>query len=213
MTFDELIITTIVLIIAGSETVATQLSGVTYYLCSNPSVLTKLKDEIRGSFKSEADINIISTNNLTYLTAVLQESQRLYPASAGSLPRVTPPGGCTIAGRYVSGNTSVSINHWSAYHASFNFTRPYDFIPERWLGGKEWESDKRKIVQPFSVGPRNCIGRNLAMAEMRVLLTRLVWGFEMVLDEKSTGWSRGQKVFLVYDKPSLWVRLKPVVRE
>ena len=75
-----------------------------------------------------------------------------------------------------------------------------------------WEEDKRKIVQPFSVGPRNCIGRNLAMAEMRVLLARLMWGFEMVLDERSAEWGRGQDIFLVYDKPSLWVRLKPVVR-
>lgn len=52
MTFDELVITTAVLIIGGSETVATQLSGLVYNLCSNPSVLDKVKAEIRSKFKN-----------------------------------------------------------------------------------------------------------------------------------------------------------------
>lgn len=85
---------------------------------------------------------------------------------------------------------------------------------ERWLGDEEFEEDNRKMVQPFSVGPRNCIGRNLAMAEMRVLVARLVWGFDMELVEESKGWGipGRQRIFLVYEKPPLMVRLKPVVR-
>jgi hypothetical protein len=48
------------------------------------------------------------------------------------------------------------------------------------------------------------------MAEMRVLVVRLVWGFDMELEEVSKDWIKGQRVFLVYDKLSLWVRLKAV---
>ena len=86
-------------------------------------------------------------------------------------------------------------------------------MPERWLGDKEFEEDNRKMVQLFSVGPRNCIGRNLAMAELRVLVARLVWGFDMEVVEESKGWGilRRQRVFLVYEKPPMLVRLRPVV--
>ena len=212
MNFDELTVTTVVLIVAGSETVATQLSGLTYYLCSNPSLLTKLQKEIRSTFKSEKEITMVSTNSLTYLTAVLNETLRIYPASVGILARVTPPEGCVIAGRFVPGRTSVSVARWSASHSSSNFTRPHEFIPERWLGEEEFEADNRKMLQPFSVGPRNCVGRNLAMAEMRVLVARLVWGFNMELCEESKQWVQGQNVFLVYDKPPLMMKLEPLGR-
>lgn len=33
------------------------------------------------------------------------------------------------------------------------------FVPERWLGDPKYADDKRVAVQPFSVGPRNCIGK------------------------------------------------------
>ncbi|CZR68230.1 related to cytochrome P450 CYP3/CYP5/CYP6/CYP9 subfamilies [Phialocephala subalpina] len=212
MSFDELTTTAVVLIIAGSETTATLLSGVTYYLLANPQVLSKLTAEIRGEFRNESDITMISVNRLNYELAVLNEALRIYPASAGSLPRVTPPEGCTIAGRFVPGNTSVAVNHWSAYHSRSNFKRPYDFIPERWTGDAEFKDDNRKVLQPFSVGPRNCIGRNLAYTEMRVILAKMIWNFDMELCEESREWNKGQKVFLVYDKPPLMVKLKPVVR-
>lgn len=81
MTFDELTITTIVLIIGGSEIVAMQLSGVMYYLLSNPSALAKLTADVRGAFKTQNEINMVSTNSLSYLSAVLSE----IPAN---LPRI-----------------------------------------------------------------------------------------------------------------------------
>jgi cytochrome P450 len=39
--------------------------------------------------------------------------------------------------------------------------------------------DIKSVVQPFSVGPRNCIGVNLAYAEMRIVLSRLLWNFDL----------------------------------
>jgi cytochrome P450 len=80
------------------------------------------------------------------------------------------------------------------------------------MGNPEFRDDKRKVVNPFSVGPRNCIGRNLAFAEMKVILARMIWNFDMELCEESKEWVKGQPVYLVYDKPPLMVKLKPVVR-
>jgi hypothetical protein len=50
----------------------------------------------------------------------------------------------------------------------------------------------------------------MAMAEMRAVLARVVWHFDISLCEESVGWNQ-QKVFLLWEKPDLMVRLK--VRE
>jgi cytochrome P450 len=213
MTFDELSYTTVVLMVAGSETVATTLSGLTYYLCANPSVHARLKSEIRETFKTEKDINLASTNSLPYLGACINEALRIYPAAVGIMARITPPEGCIVAGRFVPGNTTVNVSRWGVSRSPSNFQKPDEFLPQRWLGGEEFEGENRKAVQPFNVGPRNCIGQNLAWAEMRVMAARLIWGFDMELEEVSKNWNEGQKVFMVFDKPSLWVKLRPVVRE
>jgi hypothetical protein len=57
--------------------------------------------------------------------------------------------------------TRCSIWHHAAYRYEDNFTRPEEFIPERWLldASAEFKNDKREVVQPFMVGPRGCLGK------------------------------------------------------
>ena len=53
---------------------------------------------------------------------------------------------------------------------------------------------------------------SLAYAEMRVILTRLLWNFDLTLDERSKNWV-DMKIFLMWEKPPLYVTLTPVVRK
>ncbi|TVY90945.1 Averantin hydroxylase [Lachnellula willkommii] len=217
MTKTELLPTASTLIMAGSETTATLLSATSYLILTHPSSLSKLQAEVRNAFKTEEEINIVSVNSLSYMLAILNEALRLYPPSPASFNRVTPAAGCQIAGRFVPGNTSVAVNQWSANHSPTNFVRPDEFVPERWMGGDgdgdgEFAGDSRRAVQPFGVGRRDCIGRNLAYAEMRLILARLVWNFDMETAGESRGWMENLRIFLVYEKRPLMVHLKPVVR-
>jgi cytochrome P450 len=106
----------------------------------------------------------------------------------------------------------VSVQNYAAYHHELNFRRPDDFIPERFLSDPDFASDNREVLQPFSVGPRNCIGRNLAYLEMRLILAKVVYNFELELDEARTGDWAHQKAFLLWDKRPLWVRIKPAAK-
>lgn len=90
-----------ILVIAGSETTATLLAGVTYYLMKNPDVLKKVNDEVRSTFKSEDEITFTSINELPYMIACLTEGLRIYPPVAAGLPRVVPEGGATIGDTFV----------------------------------------------------------------------------------------------------------------
>lgn len=89
--------------VAGSETTATALSAINYYLIRTPHARKLLQDEIRSSFKSYEDINATSTAPLKYMDAVCKEAMRMYAPLPLGLPRVVPPGGDTVDGEWLPG--------------------------------------------------------------------------------------------------------------
>lgn len=102
-----------VLIVAGSETTATVLSGCTYLLTTNPDKLAKLVKEVKDHFSNEDEIDLLSTSKLPYLHAVLEESMRRYPPVPVALPRITPSGGQEILGKWIPGNVCKLSNRIS----------------------------------------------------------------------------------------------------
>ncbi|KAJ5809607.1 Cytochrome monooxygenase lcsI [Penicillium pulvis] len=211
MTGKEMEANAALLILAGSETTATLLAGLSYYLAQNPATYKRLVEEIRSTFKSYDDINFLGVSQMTYLNAALEEALRVYPPVPAVIPRVVPKGGSVIDGMFVPQGVSVSGAHYSTYHAESNFAEPDSFIPERWLDDREkrFESDNRSSLAAFSLGPRNCIGRNLAYAEMRVIVAKVFWSFDMTLDESSKGWNV-QKSFNIWEKKPLMMHLTKV---
>ncbi|KAI8952234.1 putative cytochrome P450 monooxygenase [Xylaria longipes] len=206
----RLTVNAILLIIAGSETTATLLSGATWLLTSHPEILRKVEQEVRSAFKSDDEITLTSVGNLTYMLACLNEALRCYPPVAGNLPRIVPKGGAMINGMFVPEGNLVSVYQWAVNHDEHYWKEPNSFAPERWLGDPKYKSDQLDAMQPFSVGPRNCIGKNLAYAEMRLILAKIVYNFDLTLADDSRNWLDGQKASTVWEKPALNVYLKPV---
>ena len=230
------------LILAGSETTATALSGVTYYLLKSPKALQKIAEEVRNAFTAESEIDFVNASaRLPYTLACLTEGLRIYPPGPTLAPRRTPKGRITnIAGYQVPGwvrfhpsgaqNTNYTGNHadamrslqtivgvhaLTASHSEANFYLPDKFIPERWLTSSTTDpssafyKDCRSASQPFSLGPRNCLGKSLAYNEMRVILARLLWNFDLELCAESEKWDR-QCTYTLWEKPPLMCRLRNV---
>ncbi|KAI1811604.1 cytochrome p450 monooxygenase [Poronia punctata] len=208
LTVGELEINAQLLTLAGSETTATLLSGALFLLGSHPDVLDKLVKEVRTFFRNEDEINLVSVNGLNYMLACLNEAFRLYPPVPIGLPRVVPEGGFKIAGNWVPQDTSVAVWQLAANYSPRNFTNPEEYRPERFLGDPEFAEDDLSAMQPFSVGPRNCIGRNLAYAEMRLILARILFRFDVKLAPEARDWLKGQRVYSLWDKPPLPFYLK-----
>lgn len=198
-----------VLVLAGSESTAVAITGAVYYILSNPTVHEKLRKEIRDTFPTCADIQLRAVQSkLPYLDAVVQETMRIHPPFANGFPRVVEDkNGAVICGKWVPKGTAVSINHYCCGTSSQNFIDPFAFVPERWLGDPKYTNDKRDAVQPFLVGPRNCLGRMFALNNMKLLLTHIIWNFDMELDEGVEDWNVGQKVYNGWIQPELLVRL------
>lgn len=98
-----------VIMMAGTVTTATFLSGVLYYLGHNRQALKKLQDEMRSTFFSIEVITSKALLTCVYLNAVVEEGLRIYPpAGAAHLSRIVPQGGCVISGRFVPEGVSFS---------------------------------------------------------------------------------------------------------
>lgn len=90
-------------ILAGSETTATALCGITYYLLQEPRCMEKLVAEIHEAFDAEDQITFESLRKLKYTRAVVNEGLRMYPPVPIGLPRVVQGEGTTIDGQWVPG--------------------------------------------------------------------------------------------------------------
>lgn len=90
LTDKDFIASSDVILVGGSETTATLLSGLTYLLLKHPRALQKLVDEIRTKFQSEEEIDYNTVNSLEYMLACIDEAFRLYPPIPGALLRKRP---------------------------------------------------------------------------------------------------------------------------
>ena len=98
-------------IFAGSDTTAISIRAVIYYLLKNPVCKKKLMEELDAQYrhgKLTEPITLEQTKHLPYLQACLYEGLRCHPAVGMSLPRVTPPGGFEVAGRYIPEGVCVA---------------------------------------------------------------------------------------------------------
>lgn len=219
----EIILNMALFISAGTDTTATALTGWTYFVCTHPDVYSRLVSEIRGAFVVDDDIKWEKVRKLRYLEATIYEALRLFPPSAASQQRIVPPGGATIDGYYVPAGETVAVSPWAATHSRLNFREPDLFRPGRWLGDDDkFSNDHLNASLPFGTGPRVCIGKNLAYLEMRLILSHLLWNFDIELDrgayeDKNQVWGldgklKPMKVFHSMTKHELWGRLKVIQR-
>ena len=120
----------------------------------------------------------------------------------------------------------MAVHQWSTYRSSTNFADPDTFDPERFLPSppQKYRNDDRAALQPFLLGPRGCLGKgsvtltparpkgtdvtlSLAYFEMRSILARMLWHFEIQLVDESRDWTDLYE-YAVWDRRPLWVRLQ-----
>ncbi|KAK8088284.1 hypothetical protein PG997_003245 [Apiospora hydei] len=202
--------------LAGSETTgtilksmlishkATLLSGVMYLLLKDAAAMLRLSQELpdrRGN-------HVFRPFYLALPQCLSEGSATSIPTSADRLPRVVPEGGKSILGRWVPPETRVAVHHYSTYHSEANFKDAASFVPERWLGDPRYANDNQASHAPFGWGHRNCLGQNMAMHEMRLILARLIFAYDWQLCEESRGWLE-QKAYALWQKERLCVTVTP----
>lgn len=93
--------------VAGTETTATSLSGLTYLLLKNPDKLRRVTDEIRA-LESEEHLTLETLQGLKYMSACFEEGLRMYPPVPIGLQRVVLEGGSAICGDWIPAEVNNS---------------------------------------------------------------------------------------------------------
>ncbi|KAF4468343.1 benzoate 4-monooxygenase cytochrome P450, partial [Fusarium albosuccineum] len=151
--------------LAGIETTGDALCFLMWQI-SQPGY-EAIQERLRDEFKANEGIPF---EQLPYLEAVVKEGLRVFPSIPMSLPRCVPPEGSEVDGHWLPGGTIVSCQPYSMHRMDETvFPEPDAFKPERWLEEKG-STERNRLFFAFSNGGRACIGRHLAIAEMKTLL-------------------------------------------
>ncbi|KAL3619367.1 hypothetical protein CASFOL_036937 [Castilleja foliolosa] len=169
--------------IGGTDTSIVTVEWVMSELLRNPTIFSKLKQELYDKIVPGETVEEKDIPRLTYLTAVIKETMRLHPATPLLLPHRAEQE-AEIEGYTIPKHTRVWVNFWSISRDPAYWDKPTCFIPERFVnsdigfrGGRDFS------FTPFGAGRRICPGLNLAVRMVSLIVATLVQEFEWKLPD------------------------------
>ncbi|KAJ5730575.1 uncharacterized protein N7483_005083 [Penicillium malachiteum] len=185
----EVIPQTITTLSAGFESTASILSWTLYCLAAYPEIQDSLRKELHIAKSSSNNTALMETDyeSLPLLNAVCYETSRLYPTFAMTMRKAVSD--TYINGRLVQAGTYIALVPRAINRAKHLWGADAEqFLPERWidrsnplmpkinqLGG----ASSPMCMLSFLYGSRSCVGRSLALAEIRRVTARLVETFDI----------------------------------
>lgn len=191
MSTDEMVAQCLTFMLAGYETTSTTITLAAYLLALNPEVQEKLHQEIISGLEKlrrqssiqpdQSDTELITLealNQFDYLAAVISETLRLYPPAIAIERRA----GADLVLQTEDGLHQVSVQKddiilipiYSMHRSEVDFPEPEAFQPERFLTSPDDQIHHKYAYLPFGSGPRNCVGKSLALFEAKLALLHLV---------------------------------------
>ncbi|KAI0381339.1 cytochrome P450 4V3 [Hypomontagnella monticulosa] len=190
-------------IFAGHDTTSSTICFMVKALQDNPSCLAKVRaehDSVLGPDPDKA-MEVLTASphllySLPYTLGVIKETLRLYPLAATVRESESTPGfAVTVPGspiRYPMNGFGPWLAAPGVQRNPDYWPRPHEFLPERWLAteGDPLYVATKEAWTPFSLGPRNCIGMELAMIELRLVSVLIARTFD--IEEAWEEWDKKQ---------------------
>ena len=173
MTDEELRDELLSLLFAGHETTATILAWAFYQIHQNTDILAKLLQEINSLGANPQPMEIAQ---LPYLTAVCNETLRMYPVLPIIFPRITKSS-MNIAGYEFEPETMLMPSIYLVHYHEDIYPQPHQFKPERFLERQYSPSE----YMPFGGGSRRCLGYALALLEIKLVLATVLSNYQLAL--------------------------------
>ncbi|BFZ06904.1 hypothetical protein BsWGS_09943 [Bradybaena similaris] len=164
---------------AGTETTSTTIYWCILYLLNNPKVQEKLYHEIKDKIGTDRTPTIQDKAQLTYLHAVIMETQRLASIVPLSVAHLCSDD-VTLQGCTLPKGTWVLPNLDSVLHDKATWGEDaLSFRPERFIDSEGKLQIPEQLI-PFSIGRRACLGESLAKMELFLFLSNMIQRFEFL---------------------------------
>ncbi|TBU44047.1 cytochrome P450 [Dichomitus squalens] len=152
---------------AGIDTTGDGLCFLMHHLSRPTPASRRVQEKLREELVQHPGKSL---DDLPYLDAVVKEGLRVFSPIPMSFPRVVPSGGRVVDGVPLPGGTIVSCQPYTLHRFDTDvFPDPDEFVPERWLAA-ERAAERNQLFFAFAAGGRGCIGKHLALLEMKLLL-------------------------------------------
>ncbi len=165
----------LVFLLAGHETTATSLAFALHLLARHPEAGARAREEVDRLPPGEP-FTAATMDQLPYLTRVLKETMRLYPAAPLTGRRAVAD--TEIDGHVIPAGADVLIAPWVTHRHPAHWTDPDRFDPDRFTPDQE-STRHRYAWFPFGGGPRACIGRHFSMLESVLALAVLLREYDL----------------------------------
>jgi cytochrome P450 len=173
---EEVVAHIIFLLFATHDTTACALTNSLYELVQQPRYLQQLREEVQALGPDVPAYNALDQMKLAQ--AVFNETLRLHPGAPMSARETTRP--TTIGEFQVPANVPLFVFNFGIHRHPDYWERPDEFDPQRWLTTETAARHPFAFV-PFGGGAHKCVGMHFSMMEYKLLLFKLMTGFEVTL--------------------------------
>ncbi|XP_043937254.1 cytochrome P450 2U1-like [Protopterus annectens] len=172
------------LLAAGTDTTINTTLWALLLMAAYPDVQEKCYKEIKCMINNKEDLYYEDRPRLPYTLAVIHEIQRFSNILPLAVPHATKKD-TLFCGYTIPKGTKVLADLTSVLHDESQWKFPNEFNPYNFLNSKG-EFEKQEAFLPFSIGPRICLGENLARVEIFLLFTTLLQHFEILWPDSLT---------------------------
>ncbi|KAB8252456.1 cytochrome P450 [Aspergillus flavus] len=169
------------IIVAGSDTTAATLTNLFFHLAADHTWQAKLQEELDAL----PELTQEKVTGVELLDALINETLRLHPAVPSGTQRLTPPEGLQIGDKYIPGDVMVCIPTHTLFRDERAFVRPDEFLPQRWMTQPELVKDASVFI-PFNAGPYSCVGKQLALMELRRVTAEILTRYDVEFAQGQT---------------------------
>ncbi|RSL68920.1 hypothetical protein CEP54_002506 [Fusarium duplospermum] len=174
----------------GTDTTSATLAHILWALAQNPDYQKALNEDLAAiSFSTD----MTTLESVPRLQACVKEGIRWAGAAAAMLPRIVPPGGIELHGKFIPEGTVLTSSPIWYQHDKTAFPNPKVFDPHRWLTddckGMSEDKLRDRFYIPFSRGANICMGAHFAYLELYISVSQVIRNFHLEIcnpDQRST---------------------------